>query len=139
MVTVETIGRVRRLLSQKVSIRAIARQCCVSRNTVRKIRDSGVVIPQYKKRDPRPGKLTPFEKILCNKLEEDLNLKARQRRKAVLLYEELQRERYAGSYDIIAYRIESSHDKKTGWRQRSSSSSGSWFHGCIRGNDDELR
>jgi len=101
MVTVETIGRVRRLLSQNVSIRAIARQCCVSRNTVRKIRDSGVVIPQYKKRDPRPGKLTPFEKILCTKLEEDLRLKVRQRRKAVLLYEELQREGYAGSYDTV--------------------------------------
>lgn len=101
MVTVETIGRVRRLLSQKVSIRAISRQCCISRNTVRKIRDSGMIIPQYKKREPRPGKLTPYEKSLCSKLEEDIHHKDRQRRKAVILYEELQREGYTGSYDTV--------------------------------------
>ena len=101
MVTVETTGKVRRLLAQGVSISEIARLCCVCRNTVRKIRDKGIITPQYKKRAPRPSILDNYTQSLQKKLESDQQLKPRERRKAIVLYEELQREGYDGSYDTV--------------------------------------
>lgn len=101
MVSVETISKVRRLLAKQVSISEIARKCCISRNTVRKIRDTGIITSQYKKREPRTGILDKFKTSLVEKLEFDLQLKPRERRKAVILFEELQNEGYNGSYDTV--------------------------------------
>ena len=101
MVTVETIGKVRRLLAKGIAIKEIARQCCVSRNTVRKIRDTGMTTPQSRKRPPRPGKLDRFKVALQARLEADQELKPRERRKAVVLFNELQSEGYEGSYDTV--------------------------------------
>ena len=101
MVSVETIGKVRRLLAKGITLSEIARTCCVSRNTVRKIRDKGIITPSYKKRAPRPGILDEFKASLELKLEEDQLVKPRERRKAVILFEELCREGYTGSYDTV--------------------------------------
>ena len=85
MVSVETIGKVRRLLAKGITLSEIARTCCVSRNTVRKIRDKGIITPSYKKREPRPGILDEFKASLESKLEEDQLVKPRERRKKEML------------------------------------------------------
>ncbi len=85
MVTVETIAKVRRLLAQGTAIKETARKCSVSRNTVRKIRDTGIIEPRYKKREPRPGIIGKYEESLQAKLETDLQLKPRERRKIIIL------------------------------------------------------
>lgn len=101
MVTVETIAKVRRLLAKGTAIKETARRCCVSRNTVRKIRDTEIIEPRYKKRDPRPGIIEKYAESLQAKLEADLQVKPRERRKIIILFEELQREGYTGSYDTV--------------------------------------
>jgi hypothetical protein len=61
MVTVDTIGRVRRAYwVQKKKIKAIARELRLSRGTVRRIVRGGETAPVYERKDQPLPKLGPF-------------------------------------------------------------------------------
>ena len=102
MLTVETIGRVRRehFLKGK-TIRQIARDLKVSRNTVRKILRSGETAFTYgRKVQPRP-KLGPWLSVLDELLASNAAKPAREQLTLIRLFEELQGRGYDGSYDAM--------------------------------------
>ena len=71
------------------SIREIARDMNLSRNTVRKILRSDVKEQHYEcKTQPRP-KLEPYKDKLAQALEEDQGKPPKHRRSAILLFEQL--------------------------------------------------
>jgi len=110
---VETIRKVRfaRHRDHK-SIREICRDFHLSRNTVRKILRSDATEFVYERKvQPRP-KLEPFKEQLAAYLKEDLGRPVKQRRTALLLFEQLQREGYDGSYDSVRRYVQR-------WRQSS--------------------
>lgn len=93
------------------SIREIARDLNLSRNTVRKVLRSDVTELSYERSvQPRP-KLEPFKEQLVQALEEDHNKPPRQRRSAQLLFEQLQRAGFAGGYDSVRRFVQT-------WRRR---------------------
>src|SRR6185312_13041610 len=102
MLTVETIGRVRRehFLKGK-AIKEIARNLKVSRNTVRKILRSGETAFTYgRKVQPRP-KLGPWISVLDELLASNAAKPAREQLTLIRLFEELQGRGYDGSYDAV--------------------------------------
>src|SRR5690242_1992911 len=102
MLTVETIGRVRRehFLKGK-AIKEIARNLKVSRNTVRKILRSGETAFRYgRKVQPRP-KLGPWLSVLDELLASNAAKPAREQLTLIRLFEELQGRGYDGSYDAV--------------------------------------
>lgn len=83
------------------SIREIARDFNLSRNTIRKIIRTGATEFIYERKvQPRP-RLDPFKEQLAKYLTEDNAKPARQRRSAQLLFEQLQREGFGGGYDSV--------------------------------------
>ena len=83
------------------SIRQIAKDFNLSRNTVRKvIRGNSTEFTYERKAQPLP-KLSPFEESLVAYLEADGILPRRQQRTAMVLFEELQREGFEGGYDSV--------------------------------------
>jgi transposase len=102
MLTVETIRKIRLAHHRdRKSIREIARDMNLSRNTVRKvIRSDATELHYERKTQPRP-KLEPYKAQLIQALDEDLGKPQRQRRSALLLFEGLQREGFAGGYDSV--------------------------------------
>ena len=98
----ETIKKVRLAARRDgKSIKQIARELRLSKNTVRKILREDVIKLHYERRiQPRPM-LGAFVPSLEKRLEEDKNLPQRQRRSAKRLYEEIKQEGYAGSYDNV--------------------------------------
>jgi len=98
----ETALKIRRLcLVEKKSISEVARKFQLSRTTVRKyLKDSQP--PGYHQKQPRPRpQMEPFEDQLNAWLEYDLTRPRRERRTAMRLYEDLQREGYTGAYDSV--------------------------------------
>lgn len=69
MHSLETTVEIKVLASQGKSIRAIARELSVSRNTVRKYLRGEVVRPRYGPRAPRPTKLEPYHGYLLARIE----------------------------------------------------------------------
>ena len=109
----ETIRKVRlaRHRDHK-SIRKICRDFNLSRNTVRKILRSDATEFVYERKvQPRP-KLEPFKERLTTHLKEDQAKPVKQRRTALLLFEQLQREGFGGSYDSVRRYVQQ-------WRQSS--------------------
>jgi len=102
MLTVETISKVRLAhFRDGKGIREIAREFDLSRNTVRSIIRSGITEQKYERTEqPRP-KLGSFVKRLEECLEEDSDKPVRHRRRAQILFEQLQREGYDGGYDAV--------------------------------------
>jgi transposase len=102
MLIVETIRKIRQAYHRdKKSIREIARDFNMSRTTIRKVIRSDTTEFKYiRQEQPRP-KLGPFEERLLGLLTEDAAKPPRQRRSALLLFEELQREGFTGGYDSI--------------------------------------
>lgn len=83
------------------SIREIARDFNLSRNTVRKIIRSGATEFTYERKvQPRP-RLEPFKERLATYLEQDSRKAVKEQRTALLLFEQLQREGFAGGYDSV--------------------------------------
>ena len=78
----------------------IARSLEISRTTVRKHLDT-VEEPAYKRAYQPAPKLGPFKDLLTDKLETDAKLPKKQRHTAMRLFEELQKEGYAGAYDSV--------------------------------------
>ena len=102
MLIVETIRKIRVAHHRDgKSIRQIARDFNLSRNTVKKvIRGDSTEFTYDRKIQPLP-KLGPFAESLAAYLEADRILPRRQQRTAVVLFEELQREGFEGGYDSV--------------------------------------
>ena len=82
-------------------IREIARDFNLSRNTVRNIIRSGKTDQVYERTEqPRP-KLGSFVDRLVELLKEDESKPVKHRRRAQILFEQLQREGYDGGYDAV--------------------------------------
>lgn len=103
MVTVDTIGKVRRLFFvEKRSIKAIARTTKLSRNTVRTIvRAPEETERRYERRDqPRP-QLGAYVTALDAMLAANAVRPARERLSYQRIFEDLRLQGYAGSYDNV--------------------------------------
>lgn len=108
----ETIRKIRCAYQRDgKSIRQIAREMHLSRNTVKKVlRGEATEFTYARTTQPLP-KLGPYEQSLLARLAEDANLPRRQQRSARLLFEQLQREGFEGSYDSVRRYL-------TKWRKR---------------------
>jgi len=101
MLTVDTVGRIRRGHFKGKSIKALTRELRVSRNTVRRIVRSGETEPVYeRKTQPRP-KLGPWRDRLDELLAANAAKPERERLTLIRLYEELNSQGYAGGYDTV--------------------------------------
>jgi transposase len=102
MLIVETIGRVRRehLIKGK-SIRQVARDLNLSRNTVRKILRSDKTAAEYQREvQPRP-RLGRWKGELDRLLSTNVERSARERLTLIRLFEELRGLGYEGGYDAV--------------------------------------
>jgi transposase len=102
MITVETIGRIRRehLLKGK-TIREIARDLRVSRNTVRRVLRSGATAFAYDRDvQPRP-KLGRWTADLDELLAGNVTKAAREQLTLIRIFEALRGRGYAGGYDAV--------------------------------------
>ena len=97
MLVVETIARIRREhFSRGKSIKEIARELKVSRNTVRKILRSGETSFSYEREvQPRP-KLGPWKDEVDRLLATNADASARERLTLIRLFEELRGARLRG-------------------------------------------
>jgi transposase len=102
MLVVETIGRIRREHCVKgKSIKEIARELKVSRNTVRKVLRSGATSFEYMRVvQPRP-KLGAWHGDLDRLLSDNEARPARERLTLIRVFEELRGLGYEGSYDAV--------------------------------------
>jgi transposase len=102
MLIVETIGRIRReRLVKGKSIRQIARDLHLSRNTVRKILRSGETGPSYQREvQPRP-RLGRWKPELDRLLTTNAAGTSRERLTLIRLFEELRALGYEGGYDAV--------------------------------------
>src|SRR5256884_9948083 len=102
MLTVETIGRIRRehFLKGK-TIKQIARDLRVSRNTVRKVLRSGKTSFTYdRESQPRP-KLGEWTTALEALLTANADKAAREQLTLIRIFEELRTRGYRGGYDAV--------------------------------------
>src|SRR5277367_1437887 len=102
MLVVETIGRIRRehFIHGK-SIKEIARDLRLSRNTVRKVLRSDETSFSYERQvQPRP-KLGRWKEQLDRLLAANVEAPARERRTLIRIFEELRALGYDGGYDAI--------------------------------------
>jgi transposase len=111
---VDTIARVRREFHQrKRSIKQIARELHISRNTVRKILRSDATAFSYEReRQPLP-KIGPWKGELDRLLVANEGKAARERLTLIRIYEELQGLGFAGGYDAVR-RYARSWDRERG-------------------------
>jgi transposase len=102
MLVVETIGRIRREhLVKGKSIKKIARDLKISRNTVRKILRSGETSFSYEREvQPRP-RLGRWKADLDRLLTANAGTSARERLTLIRLFEELRALGYEGGYDAV--------------------------------------
>src|SRR5258708_6199397 len=102
MLIVETIGRIRREhLVKGKSIKDIARDLNISRNTVRKVLRSGETSFSYEREvQPRPKRgrwKTEIDRLLAANVEST----ARERLTLIRVFEELRALGYEGGYDAV--------------------------------------
>ena len=102
MLVVETIGRIRREhLVKGKSIKEIARDLNVSRNTVRKVLRSGETSFSYEREvQPRP-KLGGWKAEIDRLLTTNVESAARERLTLIRIFEELRALGYDGGYDAV--------------------------------------
>ena len=97
----ETIDKIRcRHKVRGESISAIAHDLNLSRNTVKKYLKAEID-PVYRREGQPAPKLGAFQSTLETWLEQDSQRPRGQRRSAQRLFEDLQREGYAGAYDSV--------------------------------------
>ena len=102
MLVVETVGRIRRAyFVQHRTIKAIARELKLSRNTVRKVIRSGETAFSYSRDvQPRP-KLGAWATELERLLAENEARPKRERLDLIRVFEDLRGSGYAGGYDAV--------------------------------------
>jgi transposase len=102
MLIVETIGRIRReYFVQGKSIKEIARDLRLSRNTVRKVLRSGETSFSYARQvQPRP-KLGRWKEELDRLLAANAEASMRERLTLIRIFEELRALGYEGGYDAV--------------------------------------
>jgi len=102
MLIVETIRKIRVAYQRdRKTIRQIAREFNLSRNTVKKVlRGNATEFTYDRKTQPMP-KLAPFQSLLSGYLEADASKPPRQQRTAMVLFEELQLQGFEGGYDSV--------------------------------------
>ena len=121
MVTVDTIGRVRRAYwVQKKKIKAIARELRLSRGTVRRIVRSGETAPAYERKEQPLPKLGPFVAQLDKLLAANMAKRKRERLTTKRLTEQLKEVGYTGGYDAVRRYAQR-------WRQEHAAESASAF------------
>jgi transposase len=107
MLTVDTVLKVRLAAKREgQSLRGIATQYRLSRNTVRRYLRSGESVPHYRRQQEVKPKLGPYLAALEQFLTDDAKLPASRRRSALLLFEELQRRGYQGAYDSVRRHVQ---------------------------------
>jgi transposase len=121
MLIVETIRKIRCAHQRDgKSIRQIAREFHLSRNTVKKVlRGDATEFTYARAAQPLP-KLGPFTETLEARLTADAALPARERRTAQVLYDELQRDGYPGGYDSVRRYVQK-------WRRRTDGQPGTVY------------
>ena len=117
MLTVETIGRIRReFFVQGKTIKEIARDLRMSRNTVRKVVRSGATAVAYDREvQPRP-KLGRWTADLEEVLAANVARAAREQLTLIRIFEELRGRGYTGGYDAVrryARRWSKAHGQST--------------------------
>ncbi len=117
MVTVETIGKVRRAYwVQGKKIRAIARELKLARDTVRRIVRGGETERIYERREQPMPKLGAFRETLDGLLDDNSKKPKRERLTTKRIYEALRDTGYTGGYDAVrryAQRWRSDHASAT--------------------------
>jgi len=102
MLIVETIAKVRRdHIVEKKSIKAIARDRGLSRNTVRKVLRSGETAFAYQREDQPYPKLGPYLEDLERLLAANEKRSRREQVTLLRLFEDLSRLGYSGGYDAV--------------------------------------
>jgi transposase len=102
MLTVETIGRVRREFHVKgKKIKAIARELRVSRNTVRRIVRGEETVHRYARQEQPLPQLGAYVTALEEMLATNGGKATRERLTFMRMFEELRLSGYAGGYDAI--------------------------------------
>jgi transposase len=100
MLTKEGVMEIRILRRQGKSIRWIARELEISRNTVRKyLRDSSE--PIYERQTKQPGKLDPFKDYI----DERVRQASPHRLPATVIFREIVEQGYAGSERLVRYYV----------------------------------
>lgn len=111
-------AKIRRMyFREKLSINEIARRTSLSRNTIKKwLRAAEGSEPQYRRREA-PTKLSTFEDRLKQALITDSHRPKRDRRTALMLFAELKKAGYEGSYTRVTHYVRK-------WREAGASNPG---------------
>jgi transposase len=121
MVTVDTIGKVRRAYwVQGKKIKAICRELKLARETVRRIVRSGGTVLSYERKEQPLPKLGPFVEQLDAVLAENAARPKRDRLTTKRTFEELQKSGYVGGYDAV-------RRYARGWRGRHAAANATAF------------
>ncbi len=109
-------AKIRRMFYREhLSISEIQRRTTLSRNTIKKwLQEPSSAVRKYQRASKIIGKLTPFEPRLPLSLEADSRRPKRDRRTALMLFDEIQQAGYTGGYSILT-------DFVRNWRQHSTS------------------
>ena len=105
-------AKVRRLyFRERLSINEIKRQTSLSRNTIKKwLKEGEGVEPKYE-RAKAVGKITAYESQLQLALQADSHRPKRDRRTALMLFKEIAKDGFSGSYSCVTRYIHNWHDQ----------------------------
>ena len=114
------LAKIRRMhFRENVSLRAIARQTGLSRNTIRNwLRRKDVVEPQYKKRAPK-SVVDPWADQIVQWLRVDSHRAKRDRRTALAIFKAIRAEGYLGNYNRVCAYIKGWHAEQAQKHQNS--------------------
>ena len=109
-------AKIRRMFYREhLSISEIQRRTTLSRNTIKKwLQEPSSAVRKYQRASKVIGKLTPYEPRLLLALEADSRRPKRDRRTALMLFNEIRQAGYTGGYSILT-------DFVRNWRQHSNS------------------
>jgi len=97
MITTEELMKIKILYKQGYSQRGIARELGISRNTVRRYLHSDKPEPEYKQRAKQASKLDPHKKYLKQRIADAHPIHL----SAVVLFREIQDQKYTGSLSLL--------------------------------------